>query len=351
MLLALYFTGLLFYTDMQSDFDQYVVEENAAFFNEHYHRAQMYSPFADRALDWFGRERAHEYEAAIGSKDTWDDWVAYEPYILRDADGNKLFFNFACSGGTCTQYADDIGSGAWRSLRLTRFQDSTDRGYPGFWIDNVDFARPNGRLPTVNGNGEFVRPINPRTGEEMINAEWNMYFAEWMELVRSAFPDAEIAHNSVWYAVRDQYVERQHLAADYINLERGFVDYGLVPGTGTYGFDTLLAYLDWVHSLGLKLIIDPDKKPLSEAEFVYSLATYFLIREPGDMLAVEDNQYRAPDSWDTRLETDLGAATGPRYRVGDEYRRDYACGQVIVTAPPSRGLLGTGQTIKTDCEE
>ena len=37
-----------------------------------------------------------------------------QPY-LRDGGGNKLYIPWGCSGGTCPQYAADVGNPAYRA--------------------------------------------------------------------------------------------------------------------------------------------------------------------------------------------------------------------------------------------
>src|SRR4030095_4996089 len=68
----------------------------------------------------------------------------------------------------------------------------------------------------------------------------------------AAFPDAEITHNSIWYAddLTDPEVLRQIDAADYINIERGANDQGLTGGTGTKSFARWLSFIDMAHERG-----------------------------------------------------------------------------------------------------
>lgn len=313
---------------------------------QRFHRAQVYAPFADRSLDWFGRDKGLEYETAVGIRTNADSLPDYDPYILRDAQGRRLFFDFACNGSQCTQYADNPCSPAVNELRLARMQELLVRkGYRGLWLDNVDFAKPNGKLSISDGSGHFVRPVDPDTGQPMTNDKWNQCMADWLELVRTTFPAAELAHNSLWFAVRDDAVRRQHQAADYIHLERGFIDYGIVAGDGTFGFDRFLDYLDWVHSLGTKIIFGHDDGCLTEQEFQYALAAYFLVREAGDLFGTNDTNRMMPGNWDSRLDSDLGAPLGPRYGEGP-YSRDFECGSVTVWGPPER----RGQITRTACQ-
>jgi len=218
--------------------------------------------------------------------------------------------------------------------------------YRGLFLDNLNMATPDGKLSISNGAGDFVRPVDPDTNQPMTNDKWNMCMADWVELVRDTFPAAELTHNNLWFAVRDDAVRRQHLASDYIHLERGFIDYGMVAGDGIFGFDTFLDYIDWVHSLGRKVILGQDDGFMTQQEFSYSLAAYFLVREDGDMFGINDPNRVLPGSWDPDLDLDLGLPLGPRRDNGDSYTRDFECGSVTVWGPPER----RGQITPTACQ-
>jgi hypothetical protein len=184
--------------------------------------------------------------------------------------------------------------------------------------------------------------MDRRTGARMTYADYQRYFAEFMEQVRSRFPDAEIAHNVIWSTAAadsdDQFLVRQMQAADYINLERGVTDNGITGGTGTYGFETFLKFIDGVHSLGRNVILDDDDST-SIKDRDYELATYFLINNGKDMLGADGDRSRMnPDSFWAGYLLNLGDALGHRYLDTGVFRRDFKCGVVLVNQPgqPSR---------------
>jgi len=92
---------VLVFSYLASYFDPYQSAEYASDM-QRFHRAQVYSPFADRSLDWFGEQKSHEYETVVGLFTEWDEVPDYDADILRDANGNRLYFNFACTGSKCT---------------------------------------------------------------------------------------------------------------------------------------------------------------------------------------------------------------------------------------------------------
>jgi len=65
-------------------------------------------------------------------------------------------------------------------------------GYRGLWVDDVNLD-----WRVSDGNGNFVAPIDPRTGHAMTRPDWQRYFAEFTEQVYTAFPHNEIADNAL----------------------------------------------------------------------------------------------------------------------------------------------------------
>ena len=150
-----------------------------------------------------------------GFRDAWtyrdlyavyrDDELAREhpEWILHDAAGRKLYIPFDCGGGTCTQYAGDIGDPAFRAHWIAEASDQAAR-YRGIFVDDVNLE------PRVsNGQGDQVMPLDPRTGRTMTESDWRRYIAEFTEQIGRALPDKEIVHNSLWFAGhRDPSVQR-----------------------------------------------------------------------------------------------------------------------------------------------
>src|SRR5262249_19043019 len=155
-------------------------------------------------------------------------FAAHPEWVLKDANSNLLYIPFGCRDGTCPQYAADVGNADFRANWIMEAGALLAKGYIGIWVDDVNLA-----WRISDGNGTFVQPMNPRTGALMTLGEWQADVATFMEEIRSTFPSAEIAHNSIWYA--DEFTNPEVLrdidAADYINLERGANDQGLTSGT------------------------------------------------------------------------------------------------------------------------
>jgi hypothetical protein len=318
-----------FYNVADSGFDVYSKSPGAdlqAWMRQKYFRMQTYSPYFDSRLSWY--PNAWVYKDSYAIKPGWQIFKDHPEWVLRDAGGNMLYIPWGCANGTCPQYAGDFGNPAFRSNWIAEARATLANGYKGMWVDDVNLAWRVG-----DGQGSFVNPIDPRTGKLMTLGDWRRYFAEFMEEVRAAFPDLEIAHNAIWYAgpTADPYIQRQMRAADYFNLERGATDAGLRGGAGTWGFETWLGFVDFVHGQGRGVIIMD--YGTTEAQRSYALAAYLLANSGRDMLSSDQLAWTAPDRWWRGYELDLGPALGSRYAWNGLLRRDFQCGMVLLNEP------------------
>lgn len=320
-----------FYNVADSDFDPFVKRADAdvrAWMNARYERMQTYSPFFDRYLAWYPNAWAYKDSYAI--KPRWPVFEEHPEWVLRDESGNLLYIPWGCKDGTCPQYAGDFGNPAFRAHWIAEAGELLEKGYRGLWIDDVNLTWRVG-----DGNGDHVTPVDPRTGELMRLEDWRRYFAEFMEEIRAAFPDVELAHNAIWYAapVDDPFLRRQILAADYFNFERGASDKGLREGGGKWGFETFLAFADFVHELERSVVMMDYGREIQQRDF--GLAGWFLVSEGTDLMCSNQLGWSAPGSWWPGYELDLGEARGPRREWEGLLRRDFERGVVLLNQPGS----------------
>jgi putative glycosyl hydrolase-like family 15 (GHL15) protein len=320
-----------FLRNATSEFDPYLTGSTSAqqqWMRDHYSRMRGYAPFFDNhAIDWAPPAFVYRDLYAIYNSPGDDglDLVRQHPnWVLRDPQGRPLYIDYNCSG-SCPQFAADVGNPQWRQWWIDSVGADLDQGYAGLHIDDVNME-----MKVSDGNGNFVRPIDPRTSQPMTEANWRRYVAEFTEQIRAAFPTTEISQNPLWWMSHaDPYVRREIDAADYIQLERGFTDGGLVGGSGRWGYETYLAHVDWLHSRGQSVIYEP--KALDRAGATFELASYLLVNDGGDLM---DSYYRAdPDNWWRGWQTDLGAAQGSRYTWKGLLRRDFTGGMALVNQP------------------
>jgi hypothetical protein len=116
-----------------------------------------------------------------------------------------------------------------------------------------------------------------------------------------------------------------------VNLERGATDSGLTNGTGTFGFETFLAFIDAVHTLGSGIVLMDYGTTTRQRE--YALAAWFLISDGIDLMSSDQLNWAAPDRWWSGYGIDLGGAQGRRYSFEGLLRRDFDCGTVLLNQP------------------
>lgn len=298
------------------------------------------APYFDSRLDWFPEAIAYIDLYAIYTDPDRDSRAQTNPeWVLRDGNGDLLYIDWGCSGGSCPQYAGDVGDPAFRSDFVQRVGALVEAGYRGVMIDDVNMS-----WRISDGNGDRVIPIDPRTGQEMTLSDWRRYVAELTELVRSTFPTIAIMHNSIWYSdtpnFSDPHINRQIAAADWIMLERGVNDGGLVGGFDSkWSIHTLFEYVDSVHSQGTGVLyLDEDASTAAEQE--YNLAAYLLTSNGRDLVSTEDYPMIAPDSVWAGFTVNLGDALTARYQWNGVTRRDFTGGMVLLADPdtPARTI-------------
>jgi len=321
-----------------SSFDRFSYAPSAArqqWMRDHYWRMRAYSPYFDSRTQWFQGAWFYKDSYAIYPGENQDS-----SYYLRDAQGHKLYIWYDCGGGSCSQFAGDIGNPGFRAQWIADAKRSYAQGYKGIFVDDVNM-----QLRISDGNGNLQWPLDPRTGQLMNEQSWRRYMAEFMEQIRSEIPGAEIVHNSLWFdGDADPYIQRQQNAADLIEIERGINDSGLRGGEGSVSLRTLLKLIDRLQARGKGVILDASAE--SADERMYGLAGYFLISNGRDALG--NNPNGTPEDWWSGYSTDLGDAIGPRYDLPNGViRRDFTNGTVLLNTPdtPTRTVaLGDGYT-------
>src|SRR6478752_5050053 len=307
-----------------SSFDRFTAAPSASrqqWMRAKYWRMRAYAPYFDERTSWYSKAWSYKDAMAIYPGETG---VPSDLY-LRDAHGRKLYVAYACDGGTCTQYAGDIGSPAYRARWIADAKTSYAQGYFGLFIDDVNME-----LRISDGYGTEQWPIDPRTGAPM------------NEQIRREIPGAEIVHNQIWWdGDSDPYVRRQQDAADLIEFERGINDGGLRGGEDFWSLRTVFKLIDRLQARGKGVILDASAP--TAAQRMYGLAGYFLISSGRDALG--NDPAGTPEDWWAGYDTDLGDALGPRYDFNGVIRRDFTGGTVLLNTPdePTRTVsVGTG---------
>ncbi len=318
-----------FYNIADRDFDRYSRrpgKSTVSFMRDHYLRMQVYSPYFDTRTSWY--PNGWVYKNSYALKSHWPEFAAHPEWVLRGPDGEMLYIPWGCEDGTCPQYAADLGNPAFRAHWIDTAREIMAKGYRGIWVDDVNLT-----WRVSDGNGDHVTPMDPRTGEPMTLAAWQNNFAVFLEEIRQALPEAEIAHNAIWYADDPTLpaISRQIAAADYINLERGATDPGLKAGDGRWGLQRFFSFIDRVHADGKGVVLMDYGS--TEQERTYGLAAYLLINSGADLMSSNQLHWTAPGFFWDGYGLDLGAARGTRYHWRGLLRRDFDRGFVLLNQP------------------
>lgn len=298
-------------------------DQNKTWFNTHFWRIQgSYGSF-DRNLSWYPNAWAyldsygfHPDNALVSQHPEW---------FFHDQYGNSLYIPWGCRGGHCSQYAADFSNPQYRAWFIQHTQEVLARGYKGIWLDDVNLQ------PRISdGNGQNVMPVDSATGQPMTLSAWERYFADFLTQLRQAIPNAEILHNSIWFAGSglpgtDPYVQQEIKAADFINMERGVDDNNITGDNGYWSLQSEFRFVDTIHSLGKAVDIqnygfDGD----------YGPACYYLVSGGKDAFG---NDAITPDNWPSNLDADLGQPINARYNWNGLIRRDFQNGFVAVNVP------------------
>ena len=248
----------------QPAFDRYTDSPTPAlqqWMRDRFFRMIVHSPYFDQRTQWYSGgilyiDAYAVYPRLTGGVNIPQD---HPEWILRDVYDNPLYIPWGCdaSAHTCPQYAGDFTNGDYQQWWVDRARNLLGRAtHRGLWIDdvNMDFR-------VGNGDGRMIYPMDRKTGQPMTQQNWRRYMAEFMEKVRRDLPDVEITHNAIWFAGggnrdEDEFIRRQIMAADYIDIEHGVNDRGLSGGDGFFSWRSMLDYIDRVNSMGRHVILD-----------------------------------------------------------------------------------------------
>ena len=300
---------------------------NEQWMASHFWRMVVFTTYWDSKLSWYPNGLFYKDAYAIYVSDA-TTISAHPDWILKDGSGKFLYINYACSGGTCPQYAADVSNAGFRKWWTDSASNTLAKGYKGIFIDDVNMD-----WRISNGSGTSVIPVDPNNGQPMMLENWRLYMAQFLEQIRGAFPSAEIGHNSIWYANNtsaDANIARQIQAADYQNVEHGFADGEITGGSGTFSLSNLLNHADYVHSLGKGLTFSG--VPADAAGKEYVIANYLLVSNGFDSVGSSGGNDFWPTWW-PGYDVKLGEPTGLRYKWNGLWRRDFTSGMTLVNEP------------------
>ena len=93
-------------------------------------RMRTYAPYFDSRLSWYRNAWTYKDLYAIYTgESTWR--TSTRSGSCATPPGSKLYIPFGCGGGTCPQYAGDIGNPAFRAHWIDRDRRRRPQGYKG----------------------------------------------------------------------------------------------------------------------------------------------------------------------------------------------------------------------------
>lgn len=329
-----------FYSENSPSTDQYWIgatQQERDWLVAHYKRTRSYTPFFDQFTSWFPNAWVYKDAYAVYKPGAGEPEAGAVPetYMLHSSAtpsaANRLYIPFNCGSG-CPQYAADITNPAWRSYWISQAQTWVNRGsgYKGIFVDDVNLES---KVSDSTGN-ENVSIYNFQ-GQLVTESMWQDAMADFMEEIRAAFPAKELVHNQVWFFAGGETnpeVRRAIAAADVIEVERGHND----PGIDTLGeYDALARWIEYVHSVGKKAVLDNQHSGRKE----WALANYLLTNAGEDFFGHPDQA--VPDNWwSPGWDADLGAASAGRSDWFNTVMRPFASGVAAARKPGAGGSAG-----------
>ena len=115
-----------FVKEAKASFDAFTDNPSAgqaAWMREHFWRQKTYAPYFDARTSWYPNAWTYKDLYAMYADD--DTITPKHPeWILRDGAGRKLYIPYGCSGGSCPQYAGDVGNPAFRKQWIAAALDT-----------------------------------------------------------------------------------------------------------------------------------------------------------------------------------------------------------------------------------
>lgn len=294
--------------------------------NQMFQRLLVYSPGFDSNKSWYDRGWAYTslYGIPVAEANATND-----AYILRDQAGNRLYLE-------ANVYAANILDQNYRTAFIDNAKTLVAKGYRGLFIDDVNL---NYKIQNAAG----TTAIAYQNGTQISLGEWQTAVGLFAEAIRSALPQTEIVHNSVWSAdSAGNYLSDSQTrvinSAQAQFIESGIHQTGLTGGTlGIMTIQNQKRFIDRVHVLNKSVILGGVPAALAEKE--YALAYYYLFSAGVDFIS--DNNV-TPSAPYAGYALDLGAPVGPAVRDGSVWTRQFARGYVLLNEPG--GFLQTVTT-------
>jgi hypothetical protein len=262
--------------------------------------------------------------------------VANAPgWLLTDAAGKRIEF---CDYSGL--WLMDVGDPAYQRQWLDAVSaDAVSKGFDGVMLDDVDqdvrahlCARTIGKYRTdadwTAATSAFMATVGPELQRRGLLVLPNIMIRNWWESSGIALFDRWLGYSSG--AIQEYYAKWN------VDSSGWFTD----DGAGHDNWSYRQAFLRRTQSAG-KIFIGLTYAPSGDARSQRYARGSFLLDWDGGASAVafEPTDPEQQDPYTSIWTADLGTPLGPRYRVGQAWRRDYSEGAVVVNTSTA------GQTV------
>lgn len=318
--------------ELASRFDVVVLTRNDEAF-----RDQLKA--ADPSLQVLQYVLANEIQDA-GSAQPWRNQAAWNTgdaaallaqhpdWFARDEAGRPLAKGI---GGGRTIYTMDPAQSGWTDYLVDRvLAHNVEAGWDGVFLDNVEMSlgkrRREGRIPVAHST----------------DAAWQDAMVGHVAAVHRAFA---AAGRPVWANViegGDTAAEIERLAPHLEGtMDESFgTGWDQSPRTGS-SWERDLAAVEARAARGDHSLLVAQGGRNDQAALRYAFASYLLVAGPTVSFRYADHATAYAEVWwNDEFDRALGAPTGPRYRVGNGWARDFEGGRV--TVDPTAGTAAIG---------
>ena len=272
----------------------------------------------------------------------WHNQVAFRPgdwdmistqhpdWFLLDRDGNRIQAQTSGDDSETRFYLMDPANPGWRAFFLSRVRQMQQQGqWDGLFLDNVELS-----LGKRKRSGQI--PARYRTDEAYVAAVEDML--RWVRANTTGTPlEANL--------VEKQHDQDPNWARMMQHLDRGFYE-GWAIG---WHDDRLLPAWSWNEQLKeaeqtmlsgkpVTLVAMGERGNTARQQFAY--ASFLLIADGRSSFRYTNSATYDQDWQYANYSQDLGRPLGPRYQVGDTWKRDFERGAVVVN--PVTGAVSIG---------
>jgi len=235
-------------------------------------------------------------------------------WFLRDINGNTINYDHS------EYILMDPGNLNWQAYYLEKvrvFQQ--DDGWQGVFLDNVDaslgrFERQDLLLQMYPDDQSYQAAV-----KSFLNTLYTGFFTSNDKLLYANIP--YLKNPEVWFQYLE-YLDGAMLEAFAVDWENGYLD--------IQEWLNQLNLAERTQAMGKEIILVTQGNMDDQQRMQFGLASFLLVNNGKAYFRYSSDSAYRDLWWYPQFEIDLGQPLGPRYAEGDNWRRDFQYGYVIV---------------------